>query len=88
MLFRSSFFGDNGRGVAHGTIYYNPYETVQYYWNIFDQVLIRPSVIPYFVDRYLDIVTCSKTKSLLTSNHTMRSVYSDHLPIKFTIKEK
>lgn len=82
------FFGDNGRGIAHGTIYYNPYEAVQYYWNIFDQVLIRPCVIPYFVDRYLDIITCSNTKSLLTSSHTMRSIYSDHLPIKFTIKEK
>ena len=83
-----SFFGDNGRGIAHGTIYYNSYEPVQYFWNIFDQVLIRPSVIPYFVDRYLDIVTCSKTKSLLTTNHTMRSIYSDHLPIKFTIKNR
>jgi len=83
-----SFFGDNGRGVAHGTIYYNPYEAVQFYWNIFDQVLIRPGVIPYFVDRYLDILTCSKTKSLLTANYTMKSVYSDHLPIKFTIKDK
>lgn len=83
-----SFFGDNGRGAAHGTIYYNPYKPVQYYWNIFDQVLIRPSVIPYFVDRYLDIVTCSKTKSLLTTDHNMKTVYSDHLPIKFTIKER
>ena len=83
-----SFFGDNGRGIAHGTIYYNPYEAVQYYWNIFDQVLIRPSVIPYFVDRYLDIITCSKSKSLLTTNYTIRSIYSDHLPIKFTIKDK
>lgn len=82
------FWGDNGRGTTSGTIYYNPSEPIQYYWNIFDQVLIRPGVIPYFVDRYLDIVTSSKTKSLLTDNHQIKSGYSDHLPIKFTLKDK
>lgn len=81
-------WGDNGKGVVSGSMYYNPSRHIQYYWNIYDQVLIRPSVIPYFVDKYLEIVTCSKSKSLLTENHTLRSIYSDHLPIKFTIKDK
>ena len=81
-------WGDNGRGVVPGTLYYNPSKPVQYYWNLFDQVLIRPGVIPFFVDRYLEIVTSSKTKGLLTTNHIIKSAYSDHLPIKFTIKDK
>lgn len=83
-----SFLGDSGKGVVSGTMYYNPYKHVQYYWNIFDQVLVRPKVIPFFLDRYLEIVTCSKSRSLLTSNHTLKSIYSDHLPIKFTLKNK
>lgn len=81
-------YGDNGRGVAPGTFYYNPSRHMQYFWNIYDQVLIRPNVIPYFVDRYLEIVICSKSQSLLTDNHILKSIYSDHLPIKFSIKNR
>lgn len=80
------FMGDNGKGVVSGTMFYNPCKHVQYYWNIFDQVLICPDVIPYFVDRYLEIVTSSRSRSLLTDNHTLKSIYSDHLPIKFSLK--
>lgn len=81
-------FGDNGRSVVSGTHFYNPHQHVQYFWNMFDQVLIRPEVIPYFTDRYLQILTGTKSVSLLTVNHTMRTIYSDHLPIKFSIKTK
>lgn len=81
-------FGDNGKGIVAGTFFYNPAKSIQYYWNIYDQVLIRPSVIPYFVDRYLEIVTYSRSQSLLTENHKLKSIFSDHLPIKFTIKDK
>lgn len=79
-------FGDNGRSIVSGTHFYNPHRHVQYFWNMFDQVLIRPEVIPYFLDRYLHILTGTKSMSLLTDNHTMRTIYSDHLPIKFAIK--
>ena len=80
--------GDNGRSVVSGTHFFNPHRHVQYFWNMFDQVLIRPEVIPYFSDRYLRILTGTKSMSLLTDNHTMRTIYSDHLPIKFSIKTK
>lgn len=80
--------GDNGRSIVPGTHFHNPHHHIQYFWNMFDQVLIRPGVIPYFTDRYLKILTGTKSVSLLTVNHTMRTIYSDHLPIKFTIKTK
>ena len=80
--------GDNGRSIVSGTHFHNPHHHIQYFWNMFDQVLIRPGVIPYFTDRYLRILTGTKSVSLLTVNHTMRTIYSDHLPIKFTIKTK
>ena len=80
--------GDNGRSIVSGTHFYNPHRHVQYFWNMFDQVLIRPEVIPYFSDKYLRILTGTKSMSLLTENHTMRTIYSDHLPIKFAIKTK
>ena len=80
--------GDNGRSIVSGTHFYNPHRHVQYFWNMFDQVLIRPEVIPYFSDKYLRILTGTRSVSLLTENHTMRTIYSDHLPIKFAIKTK
>ncbi len=81
-------WGDNGRGVAPGTMYYNPSRHMQLYWNMYDQVLIRPGVIPFFVDKYLEIITSSRSKSLLSDNHILKAMYSDHLPIKFSIKNK
>ena len=78
----------NGRSIVSGTHFYNPHRHIQYFWNMFDQVLIRPEVIPYFSDKYLRILTGTRSKSLLTENHTMRTIYSDHLPIKFAIKTK
>lgn len=80
--------GDNGRSIVSGTHFFNPHRHVQYFWNMFDQVLIRPEVIPYFSDKYLSILTGTKSMSLLTENHTMRTIYSDHLPIKFAIRTK
>lgn len=80
--------GDNGRSIVSGTHFHNPHHHIQYFWNMFDQVLIRPEVIPYFSDKYLRILTGTKSMSLLTDNHTMRTIYSDHLPIKFAIKTR
>lgn len=79
------FLGDLGRGDVSGTYYYNAAKPINYFWNIFDQVLIRPDLITDFDDDALEIITTIGSKKLLTNNNVISSKYSDHLPIKFTL---
>ena len=83
-----SFLGDSSRGQVAGTYYYRSAEYVNYGWNIFDQVLIRPDLIDSFNDDSLDIVTKIKNVSLLSKNNLIDRQYSDHLPIEFSFNFK
>ena len=42
------FLGDNGCGNVSGTMYYNSSDAINYYWHLYDQVLIRPELIDTF----------------------------------------
>ena len=79
------FLGDLGRGKVSGTLYYSPAKPINYHWNLFDQVLIRPDLIDSFVDSDLDIITEIGDQSLLTLNELINDKISDHLPIKFKL---
>ena len=71
-----------------GTLFYPKPGYNPYYWNLFDQVIIRPSLIPNFENSEYKIVKEINTISLL--NHLGRpnkKKYSDHLPIKFKLKD-
>lgn len=82
-----SFYGDLGKGEVSGTYYLNASKPINYHWNIFDQILMRPELIDVFDDNYLDIITKTKNISFLTKNAKINeSKYSDHLPIKFSFK--
>lgn len=59
-----------------GSIYYDSDESL--YWNCFDQVLFRKSLIPNFIR--MDYCTKTKTVSLL-SKVKPNQRYSDHLPL-------
>lgn len=80
-----SFLGDNSKGKVSGTLYYSPSKPLNYHWNLFDQVLIRPSLIASFDNSYLDIITKFSNIDLL-KNGIIDNAYSDHLPIKFSLK--
>lgn len=81
-----SFFGDLGCGKVSGTMYYNTSDHINYYWNIYDQVLVRPDMIPYFDESKLSIVTNIDSVNLLSINGLIdKSNYSDHLPIIFEL---
>ena len=81
-----TMFGDSSRGDAPGTIYYDHSEHFQYFWNIFDQVLIRPQLIPLFDMAELKIVAQGRNYNLMTNKGRIdANTYSDHLPIKFKI---
>jgi endonuclease/exonuclease/phosphatase family metal-dependent hydrolase len=67
-----------------GTCYYEPEgHHTGYCWNAFDQVLIRPSLLPYYDGDSVRIVgSIAGTKLTLPSWTPGRSVGSDHLPVR------
>ncbi|MET3698385.1 hypothetical protein SAMN05877753_10925 [Bacillus oleivorans] len=68
-----------------GTYFYHNKPT-SYIWNMFDQVLIRPSLMEHFNFNDLEIISRIGEKSLLRDNGRPNSaLYSDHLPLKFSI---
>ncbi len=80
-----SHFGDL-HGSPPGTYYYDRSEPVTYFWNIFDQVLLRPSLLDCFGSHNLKILENDGAASFLTrSGRPGKSVGSDHLPIVFSL---
>lgn len=69
----------------NGTIYYHPSEDLLYYWHLFDQVLVRPSLINNFEFDSLKIIDKTKSTDFLTKNGIINKNISDHLPIFFTL---
>jgi hypothetical protein len=79
------YFGDM-TGEPPGTYYYQGSEQVTFFWNMFDQVLVRPTLIPYFSTESLKILSTDGTTSLLSDTGIPDpSVASDHLPILFRL---
>ncbi|MBG9375087.1 endonuclease/exonuclease/phosphatase family protein [Panacibacter sp. DH6] len=80
-----SLFGDLQNEVS-GSYYYRRAELVNYQWNIFDQVLLRPLLINNLDKSSLKIVTHDGIKKLLNKGGVPnRKLYSDHLPITFKL---
>jgi hypothetical protein len=81
-----SLLGDLTKEAA-GTHYYRRAEHICYEWNVFDQVLLRPSLIPNFVKESLMILEEDGVTSLLKANgRPNKATYSDHLPLYFTLR--
>ncbi len=80
-----SLYGDIGNNVA-GSYYYNKEGLVSNHWNVFDQVLFRPSLIDNFEKDSLKFVDSDGKKSLLKKGKIPNEKYSDHLPLIFTLK--
>ncbi|MCL2250238.1 MAG: endonuclease/exonuclease/phosphatase family protein [Oscillospiraceae bacterium] len=80
------FFGL--RDAPYSTYYYNKSDMINYYWNVYDQVVIRPQLIDAFDDDSLSIVTETKSHCLLKMKKPDRENYSDHLPLFCTLKEE
>lgn len=79
------FFGSGVDGPP-GTYYYRGTTPVTYFWHMFDQVLIRPTLLDSFDDEMLQIITSVGKSSLVREDGTPDSdVGSDHLPISFEL---
>ena len=81
-----SHLGDCRR--VPGTYFYNTGSYVNFFWNIFDQILIRPSVLPAFSDESIEVVTSIEGISLLSAaGRPDAKNFSDHLPIVARLKD-
>lgn len=80
-----SLLGDASPGPP-GTYYYRSSEYVVFFWNMFDQVLIRPELLHLFNSEDLEILQSDGDISFLSSRGLPdRDVASDHLPIFFKL---
>ncbi len=79
-------FGEQAEGHA-GTYYLRSPKTRADYWNIYDQVLIRPELLPCFRDDELAIIhhDVDLNVSLLRNGKPDHEMISDHLPIVFRL---
>jgi hypothetical protein len=78
-------FGDAESNTA-GSYFYDGAEHVNYFWNMFDQVLLRPELTQGFDPGQLRILTSAGTLSLVRSDgRPDRATCSDHLPIVFEL---
>lgn len=77
--------GDAAPGPP-GTYFYNSSKQVTYFWNTFDQVLLRPTLLSSFNESDLEVITKAGSQSLLTDSGIPNvSLASDHLPILFRL---
>jgi hypothetical protein len=80
-----SLLGDATTGPP-GTYYFERSEHDNLYWNMYDQVMLRPDLLPYFRNEDLKILTTDGSVSFLSSKgRPDESVASDHLPILFKL---
>jgi len=79
-----SYFGDVGDRPC-GTYYYDKAEHVNYFWHIFDQVLLRPGLLSGFSDGVKILTMAGKTPLLDGKGRRDGKNASDHLPILFSL---
>lgn len=77
--------GDARNPIA-GTYYYDRNEHVNYFWNIFDQVLLRPDLMDRLKPGSVQIVTAVGAIDLTDpQGRPNKRVASDHLPLLFSL---
>ena len=80
-----NFFGDMNN-TPPGTYYFDSGKHVNIYWHLFDQILIRPSLLDAFRKENIKIITDISGVSLLAeSGRPNIRDSSDHLPIILTL---
>jgi hypothetical protein len=79
-------FGDR-RGQPPGSYYYDRAELVNYYWNFFDQIIVRPDIMDRWDGDGIKILTEAGDASVLRDDGTPNSMdFSGRLPLLFEIQ--
>lgn len=74
------------RGDTAGSYFYDTAEHLNYFWNVFDQVLLRPELARRFDSNQLSIIKFVGERSLVRGDgRPDATLYSDHLPIVFEL---
>ncbi len=70
-----------------GSYFYNDSsEELNYFWNIFDQVIIRPSLIDFFNPATIKMIQKTNSHVLIDDRgRPNKKEYSDHLPLYFEL---
>ncbi len=77
--------GDGSRGPS-GTYFLRQAEQEVYFWNMFDQVLVRPALLDHFDFNDVAILDHTGAESLVNDSGVPdRNVGSDHLPVHFRL---
>lgn len=87
-FFYSPMWGLHGDGTPGpaGTYYRDSSDHHDYFWNMFDQVLVRPDLLPFFRNRDLEILAEDGVASLLDAEGRPDATnISDHLPLLFKL---
>lgn len=71
-------------GITPGSYYFRHGELVEYFWHVFDQVLVRPALLPHFPDERTEFLTATSFGPLLANGRPDKQI-SDHLPLKFQL---
>lgn len=80
------FFGN--KEVPYTTYHYdNSGQMENYCWNVFDQVLIRPTLMRAFNEDKLKIIAETQNHNLMNNGKPDKTDYSDHLPLFCVLKE-
>ena len=69
------------RADTGGTFYYENCEPVCYFWNMYDQVLLRPDLLEGFRPEQVRILSEIRGVSLLENGRPDKQMASDHLPV-------
>ena len=76
-----SKFGDLNEGPPR-TYYYDDSSQANYYWNIFDQILVRPELLEdYEIEDVKVIDTIFETSLVNASGKPVSTIGADHLPV-------
>lgn len=81
----SRFGCEEATGRPPGSYYYDKAEHLRHYWNIFDQVLVRPCLLEHFKDQDLELVDQVGGTPLRKNGIPDATNFSDHLPILFKL---
>lgn len=87
------FYNPSWKFLESSTMPYTSYrydtcDLVDYYWNMFDQVIIRPQLIKAFDYENFRILTETQHHKLILNEKPNINNYSDHLPIFCKFKEE
>lgn len=81
-----SRIGDMSEGPP-GTYHYQSSKQVCFFWNTFDQVLLRPSLLDFFLEDNLKVITKFNGTNLLSASGKPNTTnFSDHLPVFINLK--